>query len=304
MEKLKSDITLYRGMDKLFQYIFRILPQNNKTEKWALKWSFKFRALPKVVKLRTGELMKVDPTDYLQGLIYYFGMFEPQCIKVFKSLISEGDVVFDIGGNIGLYSIVGSPRVGESGYIYTFEPALFHCETIKYNIELNRFKNVAVIQSALSDFVGHINLSLPKGSNKGGYTIADLDTEEAASLESKIKVTTLDEFIREEKINLAKLSLIKMDIEGAETLALKGMSKVLDLKPSLLMEVNDTALVRFNSNSEDLCGILNALGYKGWIIELSNKLTEIKSHKILFAETIWIHPENKRHMRALKRFIN
>ena len=172
MGKLKSEITLYRVLDKLFQYIFRKLPQTNRTEKWALWWGFRFRSPPKVVKLRTGKLMKVDPTDYLQCLIYYFGMFEPQCIKIFESLITEGDVVIDIGGNIGLYSIIGSTRVGKHGNIYTFEPAPFHCETIKYNAELNGMENIKIIQTALSDFIGKIKLALPIGSNKGGSTIA------------------------------------------------------------------------------------------------------------------------------------
>lgn len=304
MGKLKSDIFLYRVIDSVLQFIFRLIPQNKTTEGWALYWGFRFRSPPKVVKLRTGELIKVDPTDYLQCLIYYFGMFEPQCINLYKTLINENDIIFDIGGNIGLYSLVGCSEVGKNGHIYTFEPAPFHCESIKNNAAINGIENITINQMALSDKVGNSKLSLPKNSNSGGYTIANLDSDEGKNIATEVFMTTLDQYVYENSINLNKLSLIKMDIEGAEMLALKGMTETLKILPSILIEINNTALNRFNFSSEDLCNFFRSLGYKGWIIDYTDKLTELNSSNIEFAETIWIHRTNNHHLQEIKKILD
>ncbi|MEW6404497.1 MAG: FkbM family methyltransferase, partial [Chloroflexota bacterium] len=79
----------------------------------------------------------------LEGGNLYFGIdFEPRELALVKSIVEPGMVFFDVGANIGLYSLVASRLVGEIGVVHTFEPAGFTYETLLTNLRLNGTTNV------------------------------------------------------------------------------------------------------------------------------------------------------------------
>src|SRR5947208_2908736 len=75
----KNSLLLYRAADSFLRCGLRLLPAWSWTESLALRWGYHFRPQPCVVKLRSGAWIHVDPTDYLQLIIYYLGTFEPHC---------------------------------------------------------------------------------------------------------------------------------------------------------------------------------------------------------------------------------
>jgi FkbM family methyltransferase len=297
MVKEKNKFLIYKLIDNFCQILFRILPQNDMTEKIALWWGFRFRGNPKIVKLRTGQLLKVNPTDYLQCLIYYFGMFEPQSIHVFRKLIKDGDTVLDIGGNIGLYSIVASSLVGPKGNVYTFEPAPFHCESIRENIDINNLSNIKLFETALGNEAGQVELVMPENGNLGCLTIANKLAHENSSF--KVNVSVFDDFCDKNKLDVNNVSVIKIDVEGAELMVLSGMTKVFKQKPTVLIEINETALARFEKHSTDICQWFHSKGYRGWTIDKNLKLLPIIDKDINCVESIWVHPSSIKHMEAI-----
>jgi FkbM family methyltransferase len=301
MSKPKNEYVYYGWVDMCLRWAFRHIRQSEKTQNMALWWGFKYRGVPKIVRLRTGQLMRVDPTDYLQCLIYYFGMFEPHCINIALRLLKTGDTFIDIGGNIGLFSIVASSVVGKTGKVYTFEPAPFHCETIKKNIQLNNFSNIRLFETALGSESGYIELVLPQGGNQGSLSIASSTVEDSV-VKATVPISKLDNIVHENNLELDNLSLIKMDIEGAEMMALSGMTDLLKKFPSVLIEFNQSALSRLGSDTKTLYNWFVERSYRGWIINQDGRLESIPNEGVNFAECIFVHSNNKLHLKVIGQF--
>ncbi|MGZ3693918.1 MAG: FkbM family methyltransferase [Bdellovibrionota bacterium] len=133
--------------------------------------------------------------------------------------ISAGDIVFDLGGNIGTTAALFSQLTGSMGKVYAFEPCV--PETLLKNSSLNRLGNLEVFPLAVSDScglarmsVGHSGMDSTLGQPLGWHSEA-----------KEVATTTLDHFIREQKIQ--RVDFVKMDIEGAEENALRGAEELI-----------------------------------------------------------------------------
>src|SRR5262249_7527682 len=138
----KHSYLSYRIIDTALRFFFRVLPVRAWTERIALWWGYRFRPAPSVVKLRSGALMRVESTDHLQLFVYYFGTFEPHCLRYLKSCAGEGATILDVGANIGVYTLEGSLAVGPSGRVIAIEAAPSHAEALRKNIQRNGMTNV------------------------------------------------------------------------------------------------------------------------------------------------------------------
>jgi len=164
----------------------------------------------------------------------------------FLELLRPGDVVYDLGANIGWYSMLAAQRVGPTGKVIAFEPSVTNAAYIAWNAATNRFANVSVVPAAVSDQDGWA-VFLNKGPLESRL---DKDDDEAqvrrrATREQHIRgrtavpVLTLDTWIAQTA--QAPPTLIKMDVEGAEISALRGMSQTLrSAKPTLIIEPHGT----------------------------------------------------------------
>lgn len=125
--------------------------------------------------------------------------------------LKEGDIVFDLGGYHGLYSILASKKIGDLGKVYCFEPDPNNFEICKRNIENNNLKNIILINKAVSDHSGS-NLFFKRGH---GSRIVDssFKTNTKGAM-CKIESISLSDFIKKE--DLKRIDFIKADIEGSE----------------------------------------------------------------------------------------
>lgn len=299
MSKSKNEIFFYRCIDALLKWLFRRLPINRTTEHLVLFWGYRFRPASQIVRLRNGQMMHVDPSDYLQCLIYYFGVFEPHCLAIVKKLLRTGDTFVDIGGNIGLYTIYGSQIVGLAGKVLTFEPIPSHCVRIRENLALNNITNFIVFETALGDKTGIVDLEIPEGGNQGCFSVSN-NAEPIKSGENKTraKISRFDDVIRDN--DPSKISLIKIDIEGAEFMALQGMQEMFSkFCPSVIIELNQIALNRLGSNSFAVISWFQDKGYRGWTISITGRLQELSSDEISFCECLFIHKSNELALKVL-----
>jgi len=140
-------------------------------------------------------------------------------VNVVYTKPGENDVVIDAGAHYGVYTLLASRLVGNQGIVLAFEPHPHNYKRLLTNLRLNKIKNVKTFNLALGDSNGQTKLYL--FSNSGGHSTTP-ELSSASSFEGyvNVKVNTIDTIIR--KLGIGKVSLIKIDAEGAESNILKG----------------------------------------------------------------------------------
>lgn len=233
-------------------------------------------------------------------------LVEEKEMELLPHIIQEGDTVFDIGANYAYYTERLSKLVGNSGKVYAFEPIPFTYEVCDLIVDKLKLSNVSLYQKGVSDHTGTISFSVPKldfgGISAGqahitGRTIEeskkknyyDFDSEEIINCE----IVDLDSFVGEK---VDRLKFVKIDIEGAEYMALKGMeSLVKKYQPILLLEIQPAFLDGFGIDQIVFKNYLTKdLGYDIFVMDPSvKKIKPYTSETFLDDNYIFIHPSKK-----------
>lgn len=225
----------------------RVLPQPLKTSLYKVKPLARFirgslnRAAPTgivPVKVAGGDLagctilldMQIDKD-------YWLGTYEPELQRTVRELVRPGQVVYDVGANIGYLTLLLARASGEAGRVYAFEALPENAERWRRNIELNGLASRACLfAGAVTEAAGpvtflvHTSAGMGKVAGSGGRA-------DAVQAEITVEGISLDEFIYA-RGNPAP-QVIKMDIEGGEVLALPGMNRLLsEARPLLLLELH------------------------------------------------------------------
>jgi FkbM family methyltransferase len=226
------------------------------------------------------------------------GFHEKPTTELSKKEIHPGMVAIDIGANLGYYCLLESRLAGPNGKIYAIEPVPANFEALKRNIELNGYQNIETHCLAISDKSGKAEFLTTDASNWG--TMVDLESDAIAGDmkerlkdigEQTIEVTTktLDEFVEEN--NIKAVNFMRMDIEGFEVNALRGMRKTLQNSPSplkLMIEVHNKF---FDDIEKDLLPAFQELFDMGFKV------------KVLIARGTFHHdPENDEFLRLTKKY--
>ncbi len=234
-------------------------------------------ARPLLSKLPNGLLVDCVLSDHVQRMIYFMGCYEPIEAYLFCRLIQPGWTVFDVGSNIGQYSLLASTRVGPHGQIHAFEPVPRNFQRAQANFTRNAVRNVQLHQLAAWNERGTLSLGLANDmtENCGSYSIGEAVNSAVPTV--SVPTIPLDEFVAEHKI--PRVHLVKIDIEGSELNALKGFSQTLRRdQPIILMEVNRIACQRSGYDPEALWQVLvHELGYQAWRIGHSGQEWQLLS---------------------------
>lgn len=189
--------------------------------------------------------------DKLDSLKLSLEKFEDDETKVIKNLVKKGDVVLDIGANIGYYTLMFARLVGPKGRVYAFEPEPENFRILRKNVAVNGYKNVVLVNKAVSDITGKAELTVCS-YNLGTHTLGKADYK---GKKISVGVVRVDDYVRDLKIHP---NFIKIDIEGAEFNALKGMAATIKTSKDLVLlsELNPRFLGMFNVKPEEY---INAL---------------------------------------------
>jgi FkbM family methyltransferase len=257
-----SRSAIYALIDATFRSLFRQLPLSSATQKLALKWGYKYRPEPGLVKLRSGALIQTTQVDHLQLLLYYFGTFEPECLAAMHRIIKPGDTVLDVGANIGLFTLEASLSVGSSGRVIAIEAMPEHATAVVHSARSNGMMNVEVISVAAGDRIGEAILTLPRNTNYGMFTVGDV----AGDVSFKVPVQRIDDIVAERGVK--SVAFIKMDIEGSELNALIGAEQTLrNFHPTILIELDEDHLAACKTSSHEVKSFLNRLGYREFLLD-------------------------------------
>lgn len=232
-----------------------------------------------------GHKMFLDSKDSLSLSIK--GIYEPFETEFVKKEIKKGDVVLDIGANIGYYTLIFAKLVGEEGKVFAFEPDPYNFALLKKNVETNDYKNVVLVQKAVSNKTGRIKLFLCE-DNKGDNRIYN-SHDGRQSIE--IEAIRLDDYF--ENYN-GKIDFIKMDIQGAEGGAIQGMSNLLEENKNvkIISEFWPIGLKRFGIEPKEHLNLLLKYGFKLYEINEQEKKIEVVNIPKKLLETYTPEKEN------------
>ncbi|MCX5658505.1 MAG: FkbM family methyltransferase [Planctomycetota bacterium] len=176
-----------------------------------------------------GVKLALNRNDPVMSGSIAMGCHEHADLAVFRSLLKPGMCVVDIGANIGLYSAVAAKAVGPSGVVVAIEPAPHNFALIGQMASLNGFAQVRPVQAALSDRPGELKLYINADNTGDNRIYPGAERRETVS----VRAARLDDLWAES--GYPPVDVIKMDIQGAEALAVDGMAKVLAGRPRLAM---------------------------------------------------------------------
>lgn len=190
---------------------------------------------------------------------------EPDLERTVLDLLSPGDVFYDLGANIGWYSLLAARKVGPNGSVVAFEPILENAFFAQWNATTNGLSNITVVPAAVTDRDGWMGF-LKKGALMG--RLEKDDSELQARRRAKftfnstghalVPITTLDSWLAQTGRPAPRL--VKVDVEGAELGVLRGMRKTIAAaRPTLLIELHSTR--------EEVADELDSLGYEHAVIE-------------------------------------
>jgi len=226
---------------------------------WLLHVALRRKARIKVPIGDTFFLMELPP------LLRRFGstaiyvqreLYEP-LLENLDRVVKSGDVVFDCGANQGIYTMAFGALVGSSGRVYAFEPQEYACACIRLNARLNGFAHVRVELVAVSSDVGEARIDMSRGS-----VLASIVRDFGGHRTETVKTITLDNFA--ERLDVSKVDVIKMDIEGAEYQALQGARGLIErYRPTIVLEATP--------EEQTWRDILSFLGSRGYRLHLFGK---------------------------------
>lgn len=162
---------------------------------------------------------------------------ERPILKALQQLVRPGDVVYDIGANVGLFSVMMARWVGETGWLYAFEPNPVCMCFLRANLERARAERYTLVPVALSDRRGECAFTSNYATTLVGAGADSPATIPKPGHQIRVDADTLDAII--DRWQLRAPNVIKIDIEGAERVAIAGMMRTLERRrPTLLVELH------------------------------------------------------------------
>jgi FkbM family methyltransferase len=189
--------------------------------------------------------------------ILNFGFYEKNYSEMICRLIDNGDTIFDIGANIGWYSLTFS-KLFPGSQIFSFEPIPNSFNALKRNIEINQSTNIHPFNCGLSDRSGELDFYYYPDISGASSAVNLLDRSNFQRVISPIK--TLDEVISE---NRTGVDFIKCDVEGSELLVFKGgIESIQKYKPIIFAEMLRKWSAKFKYHPNEIIRLLADAGYQ------------------------------------------
>ena len=171
--------------------------------------------------------------------------------------VRPGDVVVDVGANIGRMSVLASRLVGAQGRVYCFEPSPKVLTSLYRNLQLNGCTNVTAYSSAVADVAGVLMFNMPVGTNSGWGSLRDLGA--GAALRVEVSCRRLDDMLP----ILSKVALLKIDVEGADQKVVRGAQALIQRdQPVIALEYSPDWIRQLGDDPAWLLQSLGALGYR------------------------------------------
>ena len=215
-----------------------------------------------IKELEGGVRLFVDLADHVIGLNIVRSHYEAVEIAFVQTVLGPGDTTIDVGAHIGFFAMQMAAIVGDRGAVYAFEPLDANADLLERSIVENRFSDrVMFRRSAVGASSGTAVLTFPVETlNSGGaYLLRDGTRPLTGNREASVPVVALDDLAIRRPVRF-----IKMDVEGAEPLVVRGGTRLLkEDRPVVLSELHPTQLARASGvTGGEFIAQMRALGYE------------------------------------------
>jgi FkbM family methyltransferase len=189
---------------------------------------------------------------------YWLGTYEPENQKIFEKKLKKDDIVYDIGAHAGFYTLLAAEIIGPKGKVFSFEPNPRNVSYLKRHIEMNGYKNIQVLETAVAEKAGTRFFDPQEDSFYGRFKAGE---------ELKVKTVALDDLCLMGELPFP--DVVKIDVEGAELDVLKGMVKIMKKSKPIIF---------LSTHSQELCNsclnLLEPLGYNFELISENRAKTD------------------------------
>jgi FkbM family methyltransferase len=206
--------------------------------------------------------MLLDIDDLVQRRIVAVGEWEPETWRAMSEHIGPGKVFIDVGAHIGYFSLKAAKAVGSHGRVLAVEPNPETLKVLRANVEANRDTMVTVYPVACSESDGFLDLFAAARANTGASSLAKANAMHFGSVVNSYHVPTrrLDDLVRDSGVT--RVDFVKIDVEGAELLVLKGAGATLDrFHPVLTIEMEPKQLKSMGATTDEVKKLLRDHGY-------------------------------------------
>jgi FkbM family methyltransferase len=209
--------------------------------------------------MKHGFKLQLDRENFIDVFCYYWGCWEPNETWAVRRLLGPGQVFVDVGANVGYFSLLASSLVGEQGKVIAIEPVPPTVDKLRENLWLNGSTNVFLNEVAVTDRLGSVRIYQPHDHNIGANT---LRSSEGGMKSWEVRTTTLDDML----VGEPSPHLVKLDLEGAELMALRGFTDHLSSPeaPRILCEITDPYLRELGGSARELIELMEGYGYKAY----------------------------------------
>lgn len=216
-------------------------------------------------KIKNYNYLYIEKVLFWKGL---YGEWEKTSLKIWKELCKESDIIFDVGANTGVYSLLAK-STNPSSIVYAFEPIKRIYEKLAFNNDLNNY-DISCINKAISNtdsksfiYDHDIEHTTTASLNKNSVGEANSNV-----IPTEINLVKLDTFISENSIE--RIDLLKIDVETFEVEVLEGLKENLyKFKPTMLIEILNETIAKGIQN------IISEINYEYYNIDEKGSITKV-----------------------------
>jgi len=220
-----------------------------------------------------------DLRDTISKEVCFTGVYEPQETALVSHILQPGMNFVDVGANWGYFTLMAARLVGAGGRVLSLEPDPRMFRKLTGNLTRNQLPQVTALQIAAAATAGNLTLA-GYDENDGNFGISRLVADGTASANLfQVETQPLDDLLDAQKMD--SVDLMKMDIEGAEALALAGLKRSLaeGRVKRLLMELHPSQLLESGSSANQVMQMLLQSGYTALTVDHSPATTRAMAYR-------------------------
>jgi FkbM family methyltransferase len=207
-----------------------------------------------------GDRMACHLPDLIQMYLHVFGTWEPDLTAYIRSRLNEGDVCVDVGANIGFDSLIASRRVGASGAVVAIEASPTVFDSLRETLRLNGSPaNVRAINQAVADTRGTLNVYAGRQHNVG---LATTVKRGDMPLVGSVAAAPLGDLLAPDEV--ARVRLIKIDVEGGEPAVMAGLVACIDRLPANVEIAVELSPLWWADRSQTAADVLRPFEQRGF----------------------------------------
>ena len=247
-----------------------------------------------------GYRLRMDCADYYQRFAHYLGRYHEVPLQLLvRDALRKGDTLIDGGANNGLVTLVAAWCVGSEGRVYAFEPNPDVYERLRWHVENNGLAQVRAMPMGLGDREEELELCVPGRDNLGAGTCAPLPERYCGEVQHRCMVRLARADAIDEMIVRGEL-IVKLDIEGFELRALRGMAGLIEKhRPLVVSELNTEMLRRAGATVSEMMKFFGSRGYRAFGLGASRAMVRVRRLELREIDpatddppfdVAWVHP--------------